>query len=92
MAISHVALNPTVAAKLEVLARNRELAPDVIANEVIEEGLAAIEERQFWEERRAGASVERGLAALRSAGIGNAPDAGDELPEDLQYLIHERRA
>jgi len=92
MAISHVVLNPSVAAKLEALARQRELAPDTIANEMIEEGLAVIEERQFWEERRAGPNMERGLAALRSAGIGKAPDPGDELPEDLQYLSHERRA
>ena len=92
MAISHVALNPSVAAKLEAIARKREAEPDAVANEVIEEGLAVIEEPQFWEERRASASTERGLAALRSAGIGNAPDPGDELPEDLQYLIHKRRA
>jgi predicted transcriptional regulator len=92
MAQGHqIELDPAVMEKLNAFATERNAAPAAIANEAIKEGLASMEERLFWEERRAGASVERGLAALRSAGIGNAPDPGDELPEDLQYLAHERR-
>jgi hypothetical protein len=88
--LEHLELDASLLAKLETFAAKREVAPEAVASEAIAEGLAAMEERLFWEERRKGADIARGLEILRNAGKGNPPDPGDELPEDLQYLLTER--
>ena len=89
--ISKLLIQPSTLAELEGFAVQRSADPEALVDEVLLEGIAAIRERLFWEERRKGVDVQKGIDAFNRMGKNNPPDPGDELPEDLKYLLNESR-
>jgi hypothetical protein len=66
--------------------------PQSVLEEAVITGISAM--RRFYRLKQAATeeSVKESLEILGRAGQDNPPDPGDELPEDLKYLLDERRA
>jgi hypothetical protein len=58
-----------------------------IAEQVVIDGVHALRRRAFYEKNVGSADVSKALQILRSAGGNNPPMPGDELPDDLKYLL-----
>ncbi len=92
-------MSATMQIELDVDSTNdiRELAailhktPEQTADEMVAYAMHRARRFAFYLKNAGTVSPERGLEVLRGMGVGNAPDPGDELPDDLKYLLDERR-
>jgi hypothetical protein len=92
MAVSmQIEVHEEAAEQIRELAATLRRTPEEIAEEVVTNGLHMLLRYAALLKRSATVDIAEGRAILKRAGVGNAPDPGDELPEDLQYLIRERR-
>jgi hypothetical protein len=62
-----------------------------MAEEILLAGLSTLRRLRYYDEKPQQIDVSDALEILSRAGVGNAPDPGDELPDDLKYLLDERR-
>lgn len=56
----------------------------VLLQQAVAEKLSALKTEEYFAERAARGDVERAKKLLASAGVGNPPMPGDELPEKLR--------
>ncbi|HEY5331888.1 MAG TPA: hypothetical protein VIJ79_18555 [Acidobacteriaceae bacterium] len=74
----------------------RELAvalnrtPEQMADEVVSNGLHAMRRFAYLKKLSETVDVEKVRLSLRDVGRDNPPDPGDELPDDLKYLLDRR--
>jgi predicted transcriptional regulator len=91
-ATTQIELSPEVSEEIRHLAEVLHQTPQDVASQVLMNGLHALRRYAFYEQNAGKVLAEDGLAILRKAGRNNPPDPGDELPDDLKYLLSEGRA
>jgi hypothetical protein len=76
-------LQPSLLEEARKLAAAEGVALNQFINVAVAEKLSAIRTESYFAERAARADLPRALAILGRAGIGNPPEAGDDLlPDD----------
>ncbi len=90
-AIVQLELDEDAANEVRELAEILHKTPQQIASEIFAEGMHRRRREAFYRKHAGTVSAEEGLAILRSMGKGVPPDPGDELPDDLKYLLDDRR-
>jgi hypothetical protein len=63
--------------------------PDKMADELMLSTLATLRKLRYFEPKPETLDASGALAILDKAGLGNPPDAGDELPDDLLHLLNK---
>jgi len=86
-----IELDATATDEIRKLASALHKTPEEAFEDVLANGIHTMQRFAFYTKNRGTVSAERGLEILRKAGVGNPPDPGDELPDDLKYLLDERR-
>ena len=85
-----IALDEEEAEQVRELAIDLEQTPEKVAEEAMANGMLMLRRYAYLKKRSKNADIGRALEILNRAGKDNPPDPGDELPEDLQYLLTER--
>ena len=85
----HIDFDEVATRKIRKLAGRLERTPEDMAQEAMTYGMYMLQRYARLRERSNTADVAKAIAILRKAGRDNPPDPGDELPEDLQYLLAE---
>ena len=78
--------------ELRELATALHRTPESLAQEAILSGIQMVRRYATLKRGAESVDVEKVISMLRTKRNDNAPDPGDELPEDLKYLLDERRA
>jgi hypothetical protein len=86
----HIDVDEQAAEEIRELAALLDKTPEETAEEILANGMHILRRYAFYKKRSETADGTKGLEILKRAGVGNPPDPGDELPEDLQYLLTER--
>jgi hypothetical protein len=73
-------LQPSLLAEARKLAESEGVALNQLINVAVAEKLSALRTQDYFAERAARADMDKALAILERAGVGNPPMAGDELP------------
>jgi hypothetical protein len=84
-------VQPETFAAAEAVAAEKQMGVEAILDAAMNRGLDLFRQELFFQERlrRAearGATLEDAYAIVARAGKGNAPDPGDEMPDDLKHL------
>jgi len=61
--------------------------PESVAQEVLAGGMHMVQRYAYLKAQSESADIGKAIEFLRSPRNNNPPDPGDELPEDLKYLI-----
>jgi hypothetical protein len=72
-------LQPSLLEEARRLAEAEGVALNQFINVAVAEKLSALRTASYFAERAARADVGKALEVLARAGVGNAPDAGDEI-------------
>ena len=72
-------LQPSLLEEARRVAESEGVALNQLINVAVAEKLAALRTASYFHERAAGADVSKAKLILERAGVGNAPQAGDEL-------------
>lgn len=91
-AMTQIPLRSEQAETISRLAEMLHETPEEVAEQIIANGIRMTRWQALWTSGQPLTTPEEGLRILELAGKGNPPDPGDELPEDLQYLLSEDRA
>jgi hypothetical protein len=86
-----VRLQQQTLAAVQALAAQKHRTVDEIIDDAVQRGVSAMRQHLFFEQRlqRAnGVLIEEVLQMLRESN-NNPPDPGDELPDDLKYLLSQ---
>jgi NAD(P)H-nitrite reductase large subunit len=86
----NIEVDGQAAEEIRELAALLKKTPEETAGEILANGMHMFRRYAFYKHRSETADGTRGLEILKRAGVGNPPDPGDELPEDLKYLLTER--
>lgn len=73
-------LQPSLLEEARRVAETEGVALNQLINVAVAEKLSALRTEAYFLERAKRADVDRALGVLARAGIGNPPEAGDELP------------
>ncbi|MGH8248542.1 MAG: toxin-antitoxin system HicB family antitoxin [Gammaproteobacteria bacterium] len=73
-------LPPSLMEEARNLAKSEGVALNQLINVAVAEKVSSLRTAQYFAERAARGNVKRALRVLKSAGAGNPPLAGDELP------------
>jgi hypothetical protein len=85
--LTNISLDPALLTEAQVVAQEEGLSLEQVLNQALGQGLVGIRSEHFFRSRRGKGNVQRALEILRSAGGDNPPMPGDELPDDLKYLL-----
>jgi hypothetical protein len=72
-------LSPSLMDEARKIAESEGVAVNQLINIAVAEKVSALRTSEFFAERAAKGSVTRALGILERAGVGNAPESGDEL-------------
>ena len=86
----HIDINEDAAEEIQRLATALEWTPEQTEKEIVTNGIHMLRRYAFLMKSSKSVDVAEAIEILNRAGAGNPPDPGDELPEDLQYLLTER--
>jgi hypothetical protein len=75
-------LQPSLLAEARKLAEAEGVALNQLINVAVAEKVSALRTESLFAERAARADLPRALDLLRRAGSDQAPEAGDEMPDD----------
>lgn len=75
-----LSLQPSLLEEVRKLAKEEGVAVNQFINVAVAEKLSALRTERYFSERGARGDVGRALEILGSAGVGNPPRKGDELP------------
>jgi hypothetical protein len=78
----------------QALAAETHLPVEQIVDEAVQRGISTIRQNIYFDQRIKRAkegSFDEVMKMFSPKRNGNAPDPGDELPEDLKYLLDVRR-
>jgi hypothetical protein len=89
-ATMQIEVHEEAAEQIRELAATLQKTPEETAEEVVTNGLHMLRRYAALLKRSEAIDIAEGRAILKRAGRGNPPDPGDELPEDLRYLLTER--
>lgn len=73
-------LQPSLLEELRKVAETEGVAVNQLINVAVAEKLSALRTESYFTERMARADAAKARAILERAGVGNAPEAGDETP------------
>jgi hypothetical protein len=82
-----IQLDEQVTQQIRELSVELHQTDEEVAEQVVKNGVHALRRQAFYERNVGSANVERAIEILRSAGGNNPPMPGDELPDDLKYLL-----
>lgn len=85
-----IEVHEEAAEQIRELAMTLQKTPEETAENVLTNGLHMMRRYAALLKRSEKANIDEARAILERAGKGNPPDQGDEVPEDLQYLLTER--
>jgi hypothetical protein len=85
----HIDFNEAAAEKIRRVATSLDQSPEDTAQEALTYGMYMLQRYAALKKRADKVDVAKTIEMLRSVGRDNAPDPGDELPEDLKYLLAE---
>jgi hypothetical protein len=91
MATMQVQLNERTSQVVQELASELHETPEDVAEQIVTNGIDMMRRYAYLKKRSETVDVEQVIKMLRSIGNENPPDAGDELPEELKYLLTESR-
>lgn len=90
-AAMHLELDEHYSQQIHDLAVTLHRTPESVADEVLAGGMHMLQRYAYLKKRSENANIERAIEFLNRPGNNNPPDPGDELPDDLKYLLDERR-
>jgi hypothetical protein len=85
----HMDFTEAESEQIRRVATSLEQTPEDIALEAHTYGMYMLQRYAALRKRAEKADVAKAIEILRRAGKNNPPDPGDELPEDLRYLLAE---
>ena len=91
MSTMHIELGEDASQRIRDLADHLHQTPEAVANEVVANGTIMLQRYAYLKTRSEDADVAEALAFLSRPDNTNPPDPGDELPDDLKYLLNESR-
>lgn len=77
-------LNPSLMREARKVAKADGVAVNQLINVAVAEKVSALRTEEYFAERAAKGDIKRALRFLASAGKGNAPLPGDELPAKMR--------
>ena len=86
-----VRLDEQEAQEVRTLAQTLHQSPEEVTREIISNGMHMVRRWAYLKSRAETVNVDEVIAMLRSKRNDNPPDPGDELPEDLKYVLFEGR-
>jgi len=89
-ASSQIEIGSMAAEQIRELAVALNRTPEQMADEVVSNGLHAMRRFAYLKKLSETVDVEKVRLSLRDVGRDNPPDPGDELPDDLKYLLDRR--
>ena len=88
-----IELDEREANELRELAGTLQQAPEKVAREIVENGMHMMRRWAYLKKRSENVDVDAVIEMLRSSKkSGDPPQPGDELPEDLRYILFEGRS
>ncbi len=91
MVSMQVQLNEQTTQVVQELASELHRTPEDVAEQIVTNGIHMMRRYAYLKKRSETVDVEQVIQMLRSQRNDNPPDPGDELPEDLKYLLAEYR-
>jgi hypothetical protein len=86
-----VQLNEQTTQVVQELASELHRTPEDVAEQIVTSGIDMMRRYAYLKKRSETVDVEQVIQMLRAKRNDNPPDPGDELPEDLKYLLAEYR-
>ena len=85
----HIDFTESEAEKIRQVATSLDQSPEDTAQEALTYGMYMLQRYAALKKRAEKVDISKTIEMLRNVGKDNPPDPGDELPEDLKYLLAE---